>query len=80
MDTIPIHQYAAPTSARLEPPKSLKPILTSGYVLHLCLINMVWEQSFSGECNERPYYHLWEFKQTCACLHITGMSDETLRW
>jgi hypothetical protein len=80
MDTIPIHQYAAPASACLEPPKSSKPILTSGYELRLCLINMVQEQSFLGECNESLYYHLWEFKQTCACLHITGISNETLRW
>ena len=24
--------------------------------------------------------HLNEFEQTCTCLHIAGMSDETLRW
>ena len=38
------------------------------------------EQSFSGEGNENPYSLLWEFAQTSACLHIIGMSDETLRW
>ena len=33
-----------------------------------------------GKDDENPYSHLNEFEQTCACLHITGMSDETLRW
>ena len=27
-----------------------------------------------------PYSHLNEFEQTCVCLRIEGMSDETLRW
>jgi hypothetical protein len=31
-----------------EPPLSEHPILTSGYVLHLDLIALVWELSFSG--------------------------------
>ena len=59
MDNItPINQFAAPTSAQLEPPKSLKPILTPGYELHPCLINLIQEQSFSGKCDEVPYTHL----------------------
>ena len=34
MDNItPINQFAAPTGAQLEPPESLKPILTFGYEL-----------------------------------------------
>jgi hypothetical protein len=41
---------------------------------------MVEEQSFSGEGNENTYFHLREFDQTCACLHIASMLDETLRW
>jgi hypothetical protein len=41
---------------------------------------MVQEPSFSGEEDENPYSHLNEFEQTCACLRIAGMSDETLRW
>jgi hypothetical protein len=41
---------------------------------------MVQGQPFSSESNENPYSHLREFEQTCACLHIEGMSDETLRW
>ena len=31
MDSTPIYQYAAPTSACLKPPKSSEPILTPGY-------------------------------------------------
>ena len=80
LESIPIHQYATPTSARLEPPESSKPILTLGYELRPCLINMVWDQSFLGEDDENPYSHLNEFEQTYACLRIAGMSDETLRW
>ena len=45
-----------------------------------CAIKLIQEQSFSGEGDENPYSHLWEFGQTCACLHVAGMSDETLRW
>ena len=79
MDNTPIYQYAKPTSACLEPPKSSTPILIPGFELHLCLIKLIREQSFSGEGDENPYSHLWEFLQTYACLHIVGMSDETLR-
>ena len=57
LESTPIHQYAASTSARLEPPKSSKPILTPGYELRLCLINMVQDQSFWGEDDENPYSH-----------------------
>ena len=81
MDNImPVNQFAAPTGAQLEPPESSKPILTPSYELHLSLISMVQEQSFSGEGDKNPYTHLWEFEQTCACLHIVGMSHETLKW
>ena len=69
-----------PMSACLEPPKSVEPILTPSYELRPCLIKMIWEQSLSGEGDENPYLHLQEFEQTCACLHIIDMSDETLRW
>ena len=79
MDFTPIYQYAKPTSASLKPPESSEPIITSGYELRLCLIKLIRDKSFLGEGNENPYSHLWEFAQTCACLHITGMSDETLR-
>ena len=80
MDNTPIYQYAKPTSASLEPPKSAKPILTPSHELRPCLIKMIREQSFSGEGYENPYSHLWEFAQTCACLCIAGMCDETLKW
>ena len=79
MDSTPIYLYAAPTGAHLEPLKSIEPILTPGYELRSCFIKLIWEQSFSGEGNENPYSHLQEFEQTCACLCIAGISDETLR-
>ena len=42
MDNImPINQFAAPMGAQLEPPESSKPILTPGYEMCLCLINLV---------------------------------------
>ena len=80
MNSTPIYLYAAPTSARLEPPKSIEPILTPSYELCLCLIKLIQEQSFSGEGYGNPYSHQWEFEQTCSCLHIAGMSDKTLQW
>ena len=62
MDNITrINQFAAPMGAQLEPPESSKPILISGYELHPSLINLAQEQSFSGEGDENPYTHLWEF-------------------
>ena len=80
MDSTPIYQYAKPTSASLEPPKSSEPILTPSYELRLCFIKLIRDKSFSGEGDENPYSHLWEFEQTSACLHIAGMSDKTLKW
>ena len=41
---------------------------------------MIREQSFLGEGDENPYSHLQEFEKTCACLHISSMSDKTLKW
>jgi hypothetical protein len=80
MDNImSINQFAAPMGAQLEPPKSSKPILTPGYELRSSLISMVQDQSFLGEGDDNPYTHLREFGQTCACLHIAGMSHETLK-
>ena len=80
MNSTLIYLYAALTSTRLEPPKSVEPILTPSYELHLCFIKLIREQSFSGEGDENPYSHLQEFEQTCACLRIAGMSDKTIRW
>ena len=78
LESTPIYQYGAPTSARLQPQESSKPILTPGYELRPRLINMVQDQPFLGEDDENPYSHLNEFEQTCACLCIAGMPDETL--
>ena len=62
LDYAPIYQYAAPTSVRLEPPKSVEPILTPSYELRPCFIKLIQDQSFSGEGNENPYFHLQEFE------------------
>ena len=62
MDFTPIYQYAKPTSASLEPPKSSEPILAPGYELGPCFIKMIREQSFLGEGDENPYSHLLEFE------------------
>ena len=78
LESTPIYQYGAPTGISLQPQESSKPILTPGYELRPWLINMVQDQPFSGKNNENPYSHLNEFEQTCACLHIAGMLDETL--
>jgi hypothetical protein len=78
MNSTPIYQYVKPTSISLKPPESLEPILTPGYELRPCLINMIREQSFLGEGDANPYSHLREFLQTYACLRIIGMLDESL--
>ena len=80
MDCIPIIQFAAPKGASLEPPPSSKPILTHSYEIRPCFITKVQEQSFSREKDDNPYAHLREFEQVCSCLHILGMSHETLKW
>ena len=80
MNSTPIYQYTKPTSASFGLPKSIEPILTPGYELRPCFIKLIQEQSFSGEGDENPYSHLLEFEQTCACLHIAGMSNKTIRW
>jgi hypothetical protein len=80
LESTPIYQYGAPMGISLQPVESSKPILTPGYELCSRLINMVQDQPFLGEGDENPYSHQNEFEQTCACLHIEGMSDKTLRW
>jgi hypothetical protein len=80
MDFTPIYHYAKPMSASLGPLKSVEPILIFGYELHQCLVKLIRDQSFSKEGDENPYSHLLEFAQTCACLRIASMSDNTLRW
>jgi hypothetical protein len=41
---------------------------------------MVYNQSFLEKEDKNSYLHLQEFEQTCDCLCIEGMFDETLRW
>jgi hypothetical protein len=41
---------------------------------------LISKLSFSGEDNANPYTHLREFEQHCVCLHIEGMTDNTIRW
>ena len=67
-------------SVSLKPPRSSKPIITPGYELRPSFIKLIREQSFLGEGDENPYSHQRESEQTYACLHIAGMSNETLRW
>jgi hypothetical protein len=53
-----IHQLSAPSVEFLEPPQSSKPMIASGFELHLGFIAMVREQTFSGYELENPYHHL----------------------
>jgi len=41
---------------------------------------LVQSISFSGEGDENPYLHIRDFEQTCDCLRIEGISNETLYW
>jgi hypothetical protein len=41
---------------------------------------MVQSLSFSGGVDENPYLHIRDFEQTCDCLCIEGMSNQTLHW
>jgi hypothetical protein len=79
IDFTPIYLYHYPTVVDSQPLESAKPILSDGYELRLYLIEMVQKQSFLGNEDENPHTHLNEFERTCACLHIKGMSNETLR-
>jgi hypothetical protein len=79
MNSTPIYQYAKPTSTSLKPLESIEPILTPGFELSPSFIQLIQDQSFSGEGDENPYSHLREFLQICRCLGITGMLDNTLR-
>jgi len=44
------------------------------------LIAKLQSLSFSGGVDKNPYLHIRDFEQTCACLHIEGMLDQTLCW
>jgi len=79
MEQPTIQQLSTPKGEFLEPPPSSKPITASGYELSPGFIAMVREQTFSGLDYENPYHHLREFEQLCACLTISGMTQENLR-
>jgi len=78
MEQPTIQQLSGPKGKLIEPPRSSKPITASSYELCPGFIAMVREQTFSGVDYENPYHHLREFEQLCACLTISGMSQETL--
>jgi len=80
MEPNTLYQLSAPKGELVEAPQSSKPITTSSYELHPGFIAMVREQTFSGLDYENPCHHLREFEQLFACLTISGMSQETLRW
>jgi hypothetical protein len=80
MEQYTIQNLSALNGKLVEPPQSLKPIMASIYELHLGFIAMVRDQAFLGLDYENPYHHLWEFEQLCACMIISGTSQETLRW
>ena len=80
MEQPSIHQLFAPKGEFLEPPQFSKLIIASCYELRPGFIAMVREQAFLRLDYENPYLHLREFEQLCACLTISGMSQETLRW
>jgi hypothetical protein len=80
MNSTPIYQYAKPMSTSLKPLESIEPILTPGFELSPSFIQLIRDNSFSGEGDENPYSHLWEFLQIYGYLRIAGMSDNTLKW
>jgi hypothetical protein len=64
----------------LEPPSFSKSKLSFGYELHPRFNAMVRAQPVFGYDNEDPFDHLREFKETCSCLSILGMTQEILMW
>jgi hypothetical protein len=80
INSIPIFQFSAPTETSLVPWESSQPIQTPNYKLSPRLITMVQSLSFLGGVDENPYLHIRDFEQTCDCLRIECMSDQTLRW
>jgi hypothetical protein len=78
MDTTLIKDFSAPSELSLRPIPSSKPILVDAYELRPRLIEMVQTNTFLGIEDEDPYHDLQQFEQTCDCLHIDGMLDETL--
>jgi hypothetical protein len=80
MDSTPNHKFFVRKGELLEPPQSSHPILTDSCELRPAFTAMVREQSFSGQEDENPYTHLWEFERLCSCLNISGMTKETIKW
>ena len=80
MDQTPLFEYATPSGACLEPPRSSQAILAVRYELRLSLIAMVQEKPFSKDEDENPNTHLRDFEQLCSCIHIQGMRQDTLKW
>jgi hypothetical protein len=80
INSIPTFQFSAPTETNLVSWESSQPIQTPSYRLSPRLIAMVQSLSFSGGVDENPYLHIRDFEQTCACLRIEGILDQTLRW
>ena len=80
MEQPTIQQLPTPKGEFLEPPQCSKPIIASNYEFYPGFIAMIREQTFSGLDYENPNHHLWVFEQLCACLTISGMTQETLRW
>jgi len=80
LNSIPIIQFSAPKETSLEPHESSQSIQTCSYWLSLQLIELVQSLSFLGEGGENPYLRIRDFEKTCDCLHIEGISDETLYW
>jgi hypothetical protein len=80
INSITIFQFSAPTETNLVPWESSQPIETPSYRLSPWLIGIVQGLSFSGGVDKNPYLHIRDFEQTCDCLRIEGMSDQTLRW
>jgi len=64
-DSTPVNLSHFPKTVALEPPPLAKPILSDGYELPTCLIQMVQNQTFLGKEDENPHTHLNEFEQTC---------------
>jgi hypothetical protein len=77
---IPIFQFSAPTETNLVPWESSQSIQTPRYRLNQWLIAMVQSLSFLGGVDKNSYLHIRDFEQTCDCLRIEGMSDQTLHW
>ena len=80
MEHSTIYNLSAPKGELIKTPESSKPITASEYEFRPGFIAMVQDQAFSGLDYENPYTHLREFEQLCACITISGMSQDTLRW